>query len=416
MKRLLYLAYPFPPGRFVACIRTWNTARQLSRLGWKVTVATPNPDLWRRVANRESFSREAAAAGIDILLTGHDWRWLDTDNIRSRFPRVAWAVGGPARRVLRRIGLETQVGWIPAVRRACASFGAGGFDAILATGCPFSSFSEARRLGERLRCPYVLDYRDLWTTGNPHAVRSHPAWIGRAERRAYGDAAAVVVVSRVWGEMLGDALGRPEKIHVISNGYDAGDLAGVEPTLFREPAVVYAGVFYPPKRVLDPVLAALKALRQREPDRKWMFHYYGACTGVVEAAAVSAGIRERVEIHGEVPRAEVLSASKGAHCSVVITSVVDTESRSDRGLVTGKVFELVGMGAEVLLVAPPHSEAEQAIRGCGRRFSGSQVAEMEAHLAAVVAGPQARHTPPAEFEWSALGSQLDRILDSVVCS
>lgn len=413
MSKLLYLAYPFPPARFVACIRTWNTAAQLSRLGWDVTVVTPHPSLWRRAATSDSVLKTSTDLGLHLIHTGHAWPWLDTDNLRTSHPRLAWALGGPLRRTLRHCGEEGQVGWISEVKRAITMFRPGMFDAILATGSPFGTFSLARQLSEQLECPYVLDYRDLWTTDNPHKHRSCPSWIQRRERRSFEGASAVTVVSRTWGEMLVDAFGHPERVHIVSNGYSADELEQVKPHPFPEPAILYAGGFYPPKRVLHPVMKALRPLDR--PDLRWKFHYCGVASAAAEAAASKAGVRDRLVIHGEVSRPKVLSMSKGAHCAVVITSVEENETRGDRGIVTGKVFELVGMGTPVLLVAPPHSDAEEAIRFSGCRFSGSQVSEMEKYLDTRLNGPRQSCPPPPEFEWHRLGLQFDQVMRSALC-
>ena len=412
MNRLLYLAPSFPPARFVACIRTWNTAKQLSRLGWKVTVVTPHPDLWRSVDPLDGLAQAVADHGLDMMYTGYRWTWLNTGELRVRHGRLAWVLGGPLRRLVRRLGFEGQVGWGPAIREACAAYQPGAFDAILATGNPYVAFSLARELSERLRCPYALDYRDLWTSGNPHAAGRFPPWIRRIERRALDGAAAVTVVCPAMGEALVRAFDVQDRLHVIFNGYDAVELAAVKPHQFVEPAVVYAGIFYPPVGVPDPVLAALRPLHR--PDLKWKFHYYGAAARLVAAAAERAGIAERLVTHGQVQRAEALSAARGAHSAVVIASVMPTASLGDRMIVTGKIFELVGMGVPVLLVAPPGSDAELVITGCGRRFAGDQVADMTRYYSELLAGPRQTYQPPLAFEWSRLGMQLHQVLEAII--
>ena len=411
MPKLLYLAHPFPPARFVACIRSWNTAKQLSRLGWKVTVVTPHPSLWLRAEDPENAARAAAGAGLEVIHTGHRWAWLNTNDLRVSHPRFAWACGGPLRRALRGLGFEGHIGWAPAVETACADYQPGAFDAILATGNPWISFSLARTLGRWLRCPYVLDYRDLWTAGNHCEMATPRPWIRRWEQSIVGGAAAVTVVSEALAELLAQAFDIRKRLSVVSNGYDQAELARVQPGNFDEPAIVYAGGFYPPHRVLSPVFAALKALDG--PELEWKFHYYGPNGAAAKQEAEQAGLQERLVTHGEVSRPQALSASKAAHVAVVVTSIEETASLSHRGILTGKIFELVGMGVPVLLVAPRGSDAEPVIRNCGRRFSGSQVSAMTQYLAELLRGPRQSHQPPAAFAWERLGGQFDQILKSL---
>lgn len=313
--------------------------------------------------------------------------------------------------LLRSCGLEGYIGWIPAVKKACARYRQGDIDVILATGNPFVAFGLARSLAARLRCPYVLDYRDLWT-GNPHAKKAHRPWICLAEQRYLGTATAVTVVSESIAKVLAQHFGVSDRLHIIPNGYDTAELVDVQPSRFCEPAVVYAGILYPPKRVLDPVFSALTSLNR--PNIDWKFHYYGSMKSLVADSAKRANIANRLVLHGQVPRREALAAAKGAHCAVVVTSVLDTVSASDRGIVTGKVFELVGMGVPILLVAPPASDAEAVVGSCGRRFSGSQINEMTAYLADLLTTPRRSFTPPPEYEWDALGLRLHQVLEGVV--
>lgn len=410
MRRLLYLAYAFPPAQFVASIRAWNTADQLARRGWQVTVVTPHPNLWRRVDVSSDPVKGEAREGLEMQYTNHYWPWLVADYLRNSHPRAAWAFGGLFRKLLRGLGFEMFIGWIPAVLSACAKYRPGDVDVILATGNPFVAFGLARRLAARLRCPYVLDYRDLWTY-DVHSEKRHPPWIHWTERRDLDTAAAVTVVSKSLAELLERDFGVGDRLHVISNGYNASELATVQALSFPEPAVMYAGILCPPKRVLDPVFYALASLNRATME--WKFHYYGTMAPTVADAAERAGIANRLVLHGQVPRQEALAAAKGAHCTVVVSSVLDKASLGERGIVTGKVFELVGMGVPILLVAPPGSDAEVVVRNCGRRFSGSEISGMAAYLAEMLGGQRRSFPPPPEYEWGEVGSRLNEILENV---
>ncbi len=55
--KMLFLACYFPPVHGSACVRTWNMAKYLARLGWDVTVVTPDPSLWRNVEQPERYRR-----------------------------------------------------------------------------------------------------------------------------------------------------------------------------------------------------------------------------------------------------------------------------------------------------------------------------------------------------------------------
>lgn len=53
-------------------------------------------------------------------------------------------------------------------------------------------------------------------------------------------------------------------LHVISNGFNPVEVAAVKPYEFGHFAIMYAGNFYPPKRVITPVMQALRCFSEKE--------------------------------------------------------------------------------------------------------------------------------------------------------
>jgi hypothetical protein len=53
---------------------------------------------------------------------------------------------------------------------------------------------------------------------------------------------------------------------------------------------------------------------------------------------------DRVIIHGNVSRKEALTATRGAGAAVVITSVAKRASLEENGIMTGKIYEALGLG------------------------------------------------------------------------
>ncbi len=96
----------------------------------------------------------------------------------------------------------------------------------------------------------------------------------------------------------------------------------------------------------------------------------------------------------------------------MITSVAEQGDEQDRGVVTGKVFEAMGLRTPVLAVAPEGSDLEAilTLTGRGRRFTASAVPEMEEFLVGLMreGGPRSAETP--EFDWPSIGARLDDAL------
>lgn len=417
--KLLFLAYPFPPAKAPGCVRTWNIATYLTRLGWDVTVVTPDPSVLRKVDDGEKVSRELDLRGIKRILTGHRWRCLGSDFLKCWNQNLGWLAGGVCRTIARGLGIESYVGWIKPVEEACSTLSPKDVDVILASGSPFVAFRLARSLSDRLGRPYVLDYRDPWT-GSPHRDRPpRPATI-REEASLLQGCAAATIVSPSWGSGLDRCYGVGERLHVLTNGYDTGEMASIKPYDFGHCAFVYAGIFYPPKRVISPFLAALKLLKEspNENVNKWYLHYYGDSghEGHIRGEADRFDLNDRIVFHGRVPRREALSAVKGASLSVVITSVAEQETLEDNGIVTGKIFEAIGLATPVLLIAPIGSDARAITEPTGlvKSFTGTEVSAMASFLKDVVNGQVPQLKNAESCSWTTLSKNFDAILRRIL--
>lgn len=411
--KLLFLAYPFPPYKAPGCVRTWNIAMYLNRMGWDVTVVTPDPAILRNVEDCERVSGELEREGIKRILTGHRWRCLVSNNLKCWNQHLGTLAGGACRIVARNLGVDKYVGWIKPSEQACSDLTADDVDLIFATGSPFAAFSLAKRLSKRLGKPYVLDYRDPWT-GNPHAGCLQPGFVTRREASLLEDCAAITIVSPSWGSALDQRFGVGSKLHVVTNGYNSDEMAAVQPHDFGHCAFVYTGVFYPPKRTILPFLSALKLLKESTNGnaKDWYFHYYGVDERHVREQADRFGLTNRIVFHGQVPRQEALSAIKGANLAVVITSVVEEMTLEDKGIVTGKIFEAVGLATPVLLIAPLGSDASAitASTGLVKSFMGTDIQGMVSFLEEVIRG---RSPQPKNIEicsWATISKKLDKLL------
>jgi glycosyltransferase involved in cell wall biosynthesis len=417
--KILFLAYYFPPRNSSGSIRTWNIAQYLARLGWDVTVVTPDPSVWEKVEDTEKVMMELEIAGIGRILTGHQWRSLLPNHLKCWNEGFGWVAGGVCRTIARRLSIDRHIGWVKNAERACARLNPKDVDIILASGAPFIAFKLAKRLADRLRRPYVLDYRDPWT-GNPHNVRPARPGTIQEEANLLKGCAAVTIVSPSWGITLEQTHGVGSKLHVVSNGYNPEEVAAVKPHHFGHCAFVYTGIFYPPKRVITPFLMALKLLKEslNESNRVWRFHYYGIDENHVREEADLLGLNSHVVLHGKVAQQEAVSAVKGANLAVVITSIHEEGTLEDKGIVTGKIFESIGVGTPVLLIAPKGSDATTTTETTGlvRSFTGADIQGMASFLESIVRGQVPHPNNVDVFSWTNIAKKLDMVLREAISS
>jgi glycosyltransferase involved in cell wall biosynthesis len=251
-RRVLMIAYFFPPLGGAGVQRALKFAKYLPSAGWRPTVLTTRSRVYP--VKDATLSRELSPS---------------MRVIRACEPRGAM---GPAA-LLSWLGLEqasriaafpdAQVGWIPdAVRRAMRAVRDERPAAIFSTAAPFSAHLVALAVHRRSGIPWVADFRDEWSA-NPY-LRDHPAVVHalarRLERAITTNASAVTVVEGYFD--ISNPRGLP--IVAIPNGVDEDDLetAWLPPTREDRFTMTYVGSLYG-ERDPTPVLEALERLARR---------------------------------------------------------------------------------------------------------------------------------------------------------
>jgi glycosyltransferase involved in cell wall biosynthesis len=407
--KMLLLAQHLPPAPMVSAHRAWGMAKYLARRGWSVTVVTPDPRVHRRVPDREEIEREIAAEWeVQRRLTSYRWPYFWYSNVPES--RIALWFHRVLSRLARRVGIDPDQLWIPSAEEACATLRADDVDVILATGGPWGVFGVAERLAQRLGKPLVLDYRDSWTDNAFESGSEIAPETIAHQARLFERAAAITTVSPTLASLLVKRGAAPEKVHVVTNGFDPERLAGISPKAFSEFAIVYTGRFYGPIQTVEPLFAALKHL---EHVPAWRFHYYGAAGRRVCALARRHGIERRVVINGAVGHRQALAAIAGADLAVVITSVRAEPTARDLAIVTGKLFEPIGLRRPILLIAPRGSDAEAiaARAGFAASFAGTDIEGITCFLQQMMFGaPALPPRDPDGYAWPRLAEKLDGVL------
>ena len=327
---------------------------------------------------------------------------------------MGWIAGGICRTIARHFGIDVNAGWIAEAERACASLTAEQVDVILACATPFSSFALAERLSRRLGRPYVLDYRDPWIM--PGSANSPArAVIAKVEADLVRASSGVTAVSK---SFFNGRSGFESKTHVITNGFDPEEMAGVKGHNFGHFAIVYTGIFEHPVRTITPVMQALRRLSEVERQRPatWRFHYYGPQGDHVREEAERCGVMGRVVLHGKVARSEALSAIRGSDVTVVITSVRDESDIDDRWRVTGKLYDALGLGVPILLIGQPGSEAEIIAKSSGLAHPTrpTDIEGMVSFLRTVMAGNTPQAVMPDRYAWPNIIKEMDLVLRNAI--
>jgi glycosyltransferase involved in cell wall biosynthesis len=368
-RQVLIVSRELPPAIGPHPIRVAKLAKYLPDFGWEATVLSVPFD--HVVLRDDELAREMGELRVVRVprLLARTMPPVPAPDVR---PAEGDATADGAAHPYRRNGLRLQskllvpdsaVLWaLPASRRASAM--AEQFDAVLTTAPPFSTHLVGDALSRRHGLPWVAEYRDNWTT-NPLYRRARPIqWFNRRlERRFLSRAQAIVVVSEAAAEEMRAAFpDAAARIHVARNGFDPDDLPprAARPAVFE---IAYAGSLEA-RRDPRPFFAALAALIAQRPEIGESIHLHlmgWVVDWAIEAARAAIG-RDRVQFDGLLSHREALERASRAAVLLGITTRMEA---GGAGL-TSKLFEYVGLGRPVLMLAP-EGPARQLVResGCG---------------------------------------------------
>lgn len=159
-----------------------------------------------------------------------------------------------------------------------------------------------------------------------------------------------------------------EKFTYIPNGYDPEDFDqnqmsdGKNGDVLR---IFYAGQLYAGRRDFSPMfraLAELAAEGQIDSDHV-RIEYAGNEWAVMRSFAENYGMEVQCINYGFVPRTRVMEILSEVDCTGVCTH----NTAVDKGVVTGKVFELLLVGKPIIAVIngdEPNSELGRIVRSC----------------------------------------------------
>lgn len=411
MKRLLMIAYHFPPLRGSSGIqRTLRFAQHLPNFGWQPAVLTVKPRAY------ESIGRdllEELPSNLKVLRAFA----LDAArhlSIAGRYPRSLatpdrWATWrGPAVRA----GLRLVKTWKP--------------DAIWSTFPIATAHRIALDLHRRTSLPWIADFRD------PMAQPDYPpdprlrGVLAALEAEVVRAAAASTFVAE---RALADCRARHADVRadcfaVIANGFDEASFAGLAPTRAVGKDVfllLHSGLIDAADRDPAVLLQALAQLRSEgaitPQNFRLVFRAPGNGQWLAQQAAAQA-IGDLVAVLPSIGYRAALAEMLGAEALLVV------QGPSCASQVPAKVYEYARSGRPIAGLVEPGSATDAALHALGvsERLDASDPLRLAAQLRLLIAartaaaGWSADRRRVERFSREHLTGDLAQLLDHVTSS
>ena len=359
MKRVLIIAYYFPPMGAGGVQRTVKFARYLPEFGWKPVVLTVKDVLYH--AHDASLLNEIK--GCQIVRTGS----LDPQRLLwklSRFRGQKTNEGmrqHPSRFVefLNQnvfswlLTPDTKRLWLPHLMpKAKEIIREKKIDILFTTSPPQSVHLAGLNLKRKIGLPWVADFRDNWKTKQYERPPTslHQRINERMIRRVLEEADKIVSVSDPITQDLQRRSGRGgNDFSTILNGYDKSDFEGIPSRSNESFTITYCGALDPtrnPEVFLKGVAQAIR--RNPEIREELSIRFLGTAWGIDVAVMIrTMGLDDCVEIIGYVSHRQCLEYLMS---SDLLLLLISEESGSE--IITGKLFEYLASGKPIMAIAP----------------------------------------------------------------
>ena len=344
----------FPPAGGGGVQRSLKLAQYLPALGIETHVLAPDDPKW---VHRDPELRVPTQAWV------HRARYVGP---RARKPAEELrAVEGLERALLqaqvtaRRLLLpDASVTWnLTAIPAAIRIARREGIDVVITTSPPGSVHLVGAAVQRATGVRWIADLRDP-LVANQHrrddttAARARQAANERVARLVAGRADAVTCVSEAIAEEV-RGLGPRGAVHVISNGCDFDDFAGLEYRAGSRFRITHTGSFFG-KRDPRPFLQAF-----HDANLDGVARFVGDFRSTDREWAASLDLGDRLELVDYLPRAESLRLQRDSEALLLL--VPDAGGRG-KGVLSGKVFEYIAAGRPILAVVPPDGAAAELVR------------------------------------------------------
>jgi glycosyltransferase involved in cell wall biosynthesis len=363
-RRVLVIAYYFPPLGLSGVQRTLKFVKYLPQFGWHPTVLTVEDRGY--FAKDEHMLAELEGLPVQVLRT-HS---LDPLHFMRKRNVVAMPSGWKYSAFLRINQFflipDNKIGWKKhALRVARQELRETQYQAIFATAPPYTDFLIAAELKKEFHIPVVLDYRDAWMSNPYHyyATPLHRFLHRTLETRALRYADHVVAINRTIKELIVRENNFPHPdVTILSQGYDPDDFAGPQQAApGGTMRITYAGSFYD-DRTPAHFLKAMHGFLEDHPAARGHIEacFLGSFRDQDRKTVEALRLSDVVRVLGYQSHHDTVGTLRQSDVLWLIIG-----DRPGAGMMsTGKLYEYIGAGKPILACVPD-GEAKDILKQHG---------------------------------------------------
>ncbi|MCK5146430.1 glycosyltransferase [bacterium] len=365
-RRVLILAYYFPPLGMGGVQRAVKFVKYLPQFGWTPEVITVKPVHYHAMdpslldkIDKTIISRTGSLDPLRLLYK------LKKHGSQANPANFSSASSTLYRQLSRWFCIpDDKILWTPfAIKKALDRHKAEPFDAIITTSPPHSVHLAGMAVKSQTKLPWLADFRDGWWF-EPH--EQLPTTLhSYLNKRLLQSIIKHIDVGITISQGLADTFQRitSREFSVIPNGFDDDDFKSINPVKDSDKFTIsYCGTLTSQMNPETFLKAMEIAIDKHETMRsKIQLHWIGKSIGInLQELLESYNLKQYSQIMDYVDHHQAISYMKTSHALLFLLPPA-----YGPGVITGKVFEYIAAGTEILTMAR-EGDAMEIIRQTGR--------------------------------------------------
>ncbi len=377
MKKILLVAYHFPPDTAVGAVRPAKFAKYLPEFGWEPVILSVKERYYAGLSRSESKKTGSILKVVRTTMfknPSYYYRKLkrqlriDQENNNASGPVDQIENGSTLSGLRARINFllsfpDEQAGWLPfAVFQGLRLIHREKIAVLISSGPPHSVHLIGACLSKLTRIPWIADFRDPYLDDvfkdQPGIEKGFTGCLTRKLDSWFISKAATVLTTtdRFSACLRSRYPVHQQKIFTLPNGYDSDDFLKIRSEKEKDFTISYFGSLYE-RRDPEPVLRAISELIHEkliDPGRL-ILRFIGSCEyvqGKTMSSLISKyGLNNNVKLLSWISRGDALELMVRTHVLLLL-------AENQPLAIPGKVYDYLATGSDILAITGDGATAD----------------------------------------------------------
>ncbi len=377
LKRVLYIAYYWPPSGGIGILRNVKTVKYLKKNGWEPIVFAPKNASYPIIDNstKRDLLKNIEKIEVPIFEPYAIFNLLKGKKPNEQISDV-FLVNNKKHSLTHKLGLwiranlfipDARFFWIkPSIKYLRKYLQQNPVDVIISSGPPHSVHLIAQKISKEFKTPWLCDWQDPWTeidyfnkfnltttSKNKHI---------ELEKSVLNDADLLVTVSKSWCKDMENLSGK--KVHYLPLGFDEDDFENSEIKKSNKFTITHFGMLGIDRNPLNFWKALSEILTEIDTFKDYLqIHLAGSVDISVFNALDEFGLSPFLVYDKHIDKTKLFDYLKNSEINLVLINIPEEGiSYNTKGRIPAKIFECIGAGKPIFAIGPIDSDVAEILK------------------------------------------------------